>query len=421
MDIQANTRPVFVILLILMLVSPLNTPRVFADDAENISARFGGPTSVPSQLELESQDKVAPFRFEGFTDAMQPYFDWKDGLAQDHGLLLGGDYNFQYQAASKSQGEDNAAGGIIRLYGSWDLTRNGSMVLKVENRHKYTDVAPQQLASEIGHVGLTSVVFSDAGTILTNLYWQQFLYDNRLAFVAGIVDATDNVAVYGLVSPWTDFINLAFSTDPTIPVPNQGGGAAVRGMLSDNLYLLGGFADTNGDPSDPGGSIDTFVKDREYFKHLEFGWVSSFEKRFADNAHVTIWHSDERDDAMVPSGKGLALSYSRKFDDRWLPFARIGYSDGGGGAFLERSVSIGLGYFSETRSDTLGIGLNWGRPSEETFGSGLDDQYTAELYYRFQVFQHMTVTPGIQYLKKPALYPEETSVWLADLRARVIF
>jgi porin len=157
------------------------------------------------------------------------------------------------------------------------------------------------------------------------------------------------------------------------------------------------------------------------YTNLIFSWLPSFGKRFADNAHVTIWHSDERDDAMVPSGKGLALSYSRQFDDRWLPLARIGYSDGGGGAFLERSVSIGLGYFSETRSDTLGIGLNWGRPSEETFGSGLDDQYTAELYYRFQVFQHMTVTPGIQYLKKPALYPDETSVWLADLRARVIF
>ena len=46
--------------------------------------------------------------------------------------------------------------------------------------------------------------------------------------MAGIVDVTDYVDTYGLVNHWTNFSNLAFSTDPTIPVPHQGLGAAVR-------------------------------------------------------------------------------------------------------------------------------------------------------------------------------------------------
>ena len=58
--------------------------------------------------------------------------------------------------------------------------------------------------------------------------------------------------VYGLANEWTDFSNLAFSTDPTIPAPDQGLGAAALVRITPNYYLLGGLADANGDPSDPG-------------------------------------------------------------------------------------------------------------------------------------------------------------------------
>lgn len=388
---------------------------------------FGGPTSVGTQVKSDAEAKHSPFRFEGLSRNLQPYFDFKTRVNEQHGFSFGGDYNLLYQNASKSSGEDNAAGGVLRFYGTWKLTGHdsldsGSLVFKVENRHKLvTDIAPQQLGAEFGYAGLTAITFSNAGNVLTNLYWQQTFNDNRIAFLAGIVDTTDYVTVYGLVNPWTDFSNLAFSTDPTIPVPNQGGGAAVRGMLTDNLYLLGGLADTNGDPSDPGDSFNSFFNDREYFKHLEFGWVASLKDRFKNNIHLTLWQSDERKESQVPEGAGAAFSFNKVINERWLPFLRLGYSDGGGGAFLDRSLSAGLGYFPTKRSDTFGIGVNWGRPSEKLYGPDADNQFTAEMFYRFQLFQHMTVTPDIQYLKNPVLYPEKTTVWVVGLRARLVF
>ncbi|GAH00056.1 unnamed protein product, partial [marine sediment metagenome] len=107
-----------------------------------------------------------------------------------------------------------------------------------------------------------------------------------------------------LINPWTAFSNLAFLTDATIPDPNQGVGAAFNWGLTDNIYLLGGLADTNGDPTDPGDSIDTFFDEHEYFTHLEFGWISSFERRYFDNVHLTAWQADERKAAGVPDGWG---------------------------------------------------------------------------------------------------------------------
>ena len=173
----------------------------------------------------------------------------------------------------------------------------------MENRHRLgTDIAPKELGFEAGYAGLTAVTFSDAGWMLTNLYWSQRLMDKRLGFVAGIVDVTDYTDVYGLVNIWTDFNNYAFTTNPSIPAPDQGLGAAARFMATDNLYVIGSIADANGHPPEPGEVFDSFFNDREYFTHLEVGWISEWAKRYNDNIHVTFWHADEQEQVRVDDG-----------------------------------------------------------------------------------------------------------------------
>ena len=387
---------------------------------------FGGTSSVNAQVKTDHLARITPHRFEGLTRRFEPYYDFKAKIKKEHSLAFGADYNALYQAANHSLGEDRAAGGVVRFYGNWRLIGQGtpdtgSLVFKVENRHRLgTDIAPQDLAGEIGYAGLTAIPFSDAGWLLTNLYWQQSVKQNRAEFVAGIVDVTDYVDVYGFVNPWTDFINLAFSTNPTMPAPDQGLGAAVRGSFLKNYYLLAGLADANGDPGDPGDSFDSFFGDHEYFKHIELGWIGSWQNRFSDNIHLTAWQVDEREMAQVDEGWGVAFSFSRKIGNRWLPFIRAGYADGGG-APLDRSVSTGFGYFRQDRSDVLGIGVGWGRPAEKTFGAQLDDQYSVEVFYRLQVSSHITITPDLQLLVNPALNPDEDRIWIAGIRVRLSF
>ena len=392
-------------------------------------AELQGPSSVESMLlqdQAISEPALAPRWARELT---RPYFDFKQDLQDRHDLAIGGDYNLLYQHADNSPGEDNAAGGVIRFFGAWTATGKGtpdtgSLVFKVENRHRFlSDIAPSSLAQEIGYSGLTAITFSDAGSILTNLYWRQSFKSNKFAFVAGVVDATDYVVTYALVNPWTDFSNYVFSTNPTIAVPDQGLGAAVRFNLSENYYFTAGVADANGDPTDPMNSFDTFFGDREYFKHIELGWAGSWEKRFTDNIHLAAWHVDERKDAGLPSGQGLTLSFSRSIvGERWVPFLRLGYSDGGGGVFYERLLSTGFGYHPASRSDDiLGIGLSWARPSAETYGTSLSDQYTSELYYRYQLTKLVSITPDIQYLVNPALNPDEGNVLVVGLRGRLSF
>ena len=189
---------------------------------------------------------------------------------------------------------------------------------------------------------------------------------------------------------------------------------------AENFYLLGGIADANGDPTDPGNVFDSFFNDAEFFTHIEVGWISSWERRFSDNIHLTAWHVDEREQAQVSDGWGVAFSFSRLFADTWEPFFRAGYARDGG-SLWERSISAGLGYHTRKKSDVLGLGLNWSRPNEDTFGPGLDDQVTAEIYYRVQVLKVLTLTPDVQLLFNPALNPEENMIAIFGIRGRIGF
>jgi porin len=41
------------------------------------------------------------------------------------------------------------------------------------------------------------------------------------------------------------------------------------------------------------------------------------------------------------------------------------------------------------------------------------------LFWRYQLTRELAVTPSIQYIKDPALNPDENSLWVFGLRVRV--
>jgi porin len=421
-------------ILIFWLLILASNGAVSNDEAVDQPARApdsgpdSGPISTESQLEADSTAVDPVLRLQWVEDAMEPYYRFKREVDEKLGLDFGADYTAVFQGASRSPGRNAGSGGIFRLFGVWtpygrESGNTGSLVYKIEHRHKlWTSTAAQDLSSEIGYVGITALAYSDyrnAGWGLTNLFWQQRFGGGRVKAVAGIVDPTDYLDIYGLMNPWTQFLNVAFSTNPSIFLVNQGVGAAIGVQATDNIYAILGASDANADPVDPIGSVDTFFDDAEFFKHLELGWSSSVDERlFLDNVHVTVWQVDKQSNTGGDDGWGIAGSAAWAFDDRWYPFVRAGYSKDGS-ALYEGSVSWGVGYYFARRGDLASIGLNWTRPSDGTLGPGLDDQYTMELFYRIQLAKDLAVTPDVQLIINPALNPEDDSVFIAGIRLRL--
>jgi porin len=400
----------------------------YAQDEEAApSPQFGGPDSVERVIETDRIDRGGFLETEIFT----PVQSWQTRLEEDYGFNIGGDYSAVTVHASDvlDGADDSASGGMVRLYGRWNLSgdgqaSSGALVYKIEHRHAYGEPAPSDFyLGNVGYAGLTEPPFSDQGTRWTNLYWRQSLNSGKTTLLGGFLDVTDFVDVYGLASPWLHFMNLAFSTGSgSIDLPNDASlGVAAGHLFDNNVFIIGSVVDRNGDPTEIGDGFDTFFGDNEYFSSIEIGHTSAHSRIALDNVHLTLWHVDSRQEAGAPSGWGANFSWSRYYNDRIMPFVRAGYTDDSG-SLLEKTVSVGLGYrpdpTTEGTGDLIGVGFNWGEVNENSFGPGLDDQYTLELFYRWQFTQQFAVTLDYQYLRDPALNPDESSISVWSLRAR---
>ena len=393
----------------LLLFAFLATSSLAQEARSNSNPAFGGPDAV--EVELEAQ--------------YESWEDWKKALKDDHGFAFSIDYTAVLLTASETFSDDTGAGGIARIYGAWDLYDEGAgaLIWKFEHRHAFGDTSPFDLSlGQMGYVGLIEPPFNDSDFRTQNLYWRQRMNDGRSTLVAGIMDATDYVDAFALASPWLHFMNFAFSTgSAAIGLPNDAAvGIAYGTLVTDNIYIIGGITDTNGDPSDPFKGFDNFFSDNEYFTSIEIGWTSSHQRIIFDNTHITLWHKDRQVEAGVNSGWGAAFSYSRYLNDKMMPFVRGAYADDGG-TLLQKSLSVGVGYQTEAFSGLAGAAFNWGEPNEDTFGPGLDDQMAIEVFYRVPVGNRFAVTADVQLIKDPALNPDESTIWMFNARARYAF
>ncbi len=391
------------------------------------SPGFGGPDAVERTIEADRADKGGFIQ----TEVFKPLETWQERMEREHGFSIGADYSAVTALASDALpgADDNASSGMVRVFGRWNLTGDGArtsggLVYKFEHRHGFGDPAPSDFyLGSVGYAGFTEAPFSDQGARWTNLYWRQSLNSGRTVLLGGFLDVTDFVDVYGLASPWLHFMNLAFSTgSASIDLPNDATlGLAVGHIFDNNIYVIGSVADRNSDPTDIGDGFETFFDDNEYFSSIEIGRTSSHSRIALDNVHLTLWHVDSRKQAGSPSGWGANFSWSQYFDDRYMPFVRAGYTDDAG-SLLEKSVSIGLGYqpgtITPVAGDLVGAAFNWGEVNENAFGPGLDDQYTLELFYRWQFTRKVALTVDYQYLQDPALNPDESSSHIWSLRGR---
>ncbi|WP_198659436.1 carbohydrate porin [Winogradskyella aurantiaca] len=383
--------------------------------------KLGSPDQVENRIRLDNIFESDLFQF----NVLQSYFDFKDDLNQRSGFNFATDYNSTYFGSNSDVGEGKAGSGVWRIYGNWDLVgrnskNSGSLIFKVEHRHRYTTIPPKSLGLDMGYVGFIAAPFNNDGFRTTNLYWRQRMAQGRISMVVGFLDVTDFFDVYGLASPWMHFTNLAFSTGAAaVNLPNDGYlGLGVAGWITERVYAIAGFGDINSDPTRVFNGFDTFFNKNEYFKHVEVGLTSSKDYMLLDNIHVAYWHRDATSVTGDPNGWGLVFSASRYFQEKYFPFLRYAYTKDAG-SLLQNSLSVGFGYQPKPGRNLLAGAFNWGQVNETTFGEGLKDQWTLEIFYRLQLSKRLAITPDIQWLLNPALNPVNSSVFIWGFRGRL--
>ncbi|MEP1929917.1 MAG: hypothetical protein ABJI96_20265 [Paracoccaceae bacterium] len=114
-----------------------------------IAQGLGGPSSV--QAELQPGDGLTDPLFRSYfpVNIAPGYFQWKERLAEK-GFRFNFDYLALGQTSNSDLGEGEASSGIFRFYGNWKATENESLTFKIEDRHAYGTVAPQNFGFDSG-------------------------------------------------------------------------------------------------------------------------------------------------------------------------------------------------------------------------------------------------------------------------------
>lgn len=379
---------------------------------------FGGPTAPEVQLEDDDRVKDPFFRFSDLDRTFQPWFDWKGRLKDDLGLEIGGYYMSVYQQADRSlTGEDDAFGGKLRLTSLWKPYRSatgnyGRLAFTLDHRHRIGDLASTELSEQIGYLGLTQVVLTNGGLSVIHLNWAQAFRGGRTGFIIGRIDPNDYMDVLGYSSPWTGFATSTIQLNASQSFQESAWGLLAGHWFTDNWYAIGAINDANGFAED---NLEFFSGGAEFFKQVEVGWAPSREERLHRKVSLSYWHKDAREDLDKGSGHGVMFSAGWTVD-QWKLFFRAGISSGSAPAF-NRIVSAGFLKGFEHSSDELGVGFNWGDPSNSAY----HEQTSAEVFYRFHLAQNLAITPSLQFVHNPGLNPEGGDYWIGGLRARLTF
>jgi porin len=281
-----------------------------------------------------------------------------------------------------------------------------------------TEIPPQVLFTQFGSLYSSAAPYGEEDPVVGELYIQK-KFRNVFGFRVGKIFPITAYDFFPFKNFRTDFVDFNHVTNSTIPLPGNGLGAFVQYRPDPSVFLRLGAHDANADVQESG--FDTY--DGELFTIFEVGFDTGLLPRVPGgppqgHVHVSLWHQDERDDAGVDDGWGIAGSAVQRFG-RFTPFVRYGYSDGGakGPNPAKHMANVGLvidRIFGQA-NDRIGIGYTWADPADST----LDDQSTIDAYYRVQMTPETQIGPVLEVIFDPVRNPDEDTVFVWGFRARI--
>jgi porin len=386
------------------------------------------PGSVVERLKRDAGPKDYLFQVPGLDGALKPWYELKADLDEKYGFKFGISFTTFYQKASDTFGsEDDAASYDLDMSGTWTFLGRGTgspTMLGFDFLRRDTlgtELSPQTLFTQFGSLYSTAAPFGETDSSVGEL-WIQQKFSNVFGFRVGQVFPITAYDFFPFKNFRTDFVDFNHVTNAAIPLPSNGLGAFVVYRPHSKVMLRLGAHDANADTEKFG--FDTYEKG-ELFKIFEVGYDTGLMPRELGrpphgHVHVSIWHQNQREDAGVASGWGIAGAALQRFG-RFTPFVRYGYANhsDNGPTPVKHMVNVGLaidGIFGQT-NDRIGVGYTWSDPANHE----LDNQKQIDAYYRVQVTPEIQVGPTFQLIFDPVRNQEEDTVYVWGIRTRIEF
>lgn len=423
---------ILILFLFISSISAFAQEETKKDSVEYIyknNNKFNGPNSIGEILKLDNS--IDPYyRFP--VKYTKPWYDWKKNIIEKTGVSFGLEYASIGLVATDVIDEENdeefTGGGVLHINMSSAIINRkkgknqGLLSVKFASRHRYNgDSSPMfHGLDESGYYGLTATGYQHFTFRILELHYSQEILDGRISTIIGKIDPSNYFNFHGLGIPTKAFINFGSVGSGTVNMHNPGFGVGFGVKITKSLYFKMAFTDVYGDLYEDGNFLDfgrNFF-DGDIQTWAEIGWAPTIDERFSKNFSLTFWKSPSytsHTGNYIEDDIGVAFSSYWKFSNLLMPYFRFGFSEGKAeNTFYTKDVQFGNGVHFRNH-DLFGIGFSWAEPNIP----GSKDQWTMELFYRYQLTRRLAFTPDVQWIKNPTLNPDESSIWYFGMRGRI--
>ncbi len=278
----------------------------------------------------------------------------------------------------------------------------------------------------------------DLNVRLTELWYEQTLFSERLAITFGKLDPTVYFDTNDAANDeTTQFLARIFRNNPAIAFPDNTFGARIAILPAEWFEASYGVFDANADWRDVDGKL--FHAGQVEFKPNLFGKHGHYRFMvWANTSDHTKWNNPASTNNTT---YGLALSFDQKIIDELTLFARYGWQNpnlynptvttvDGDNFSIAQSWSGGLslsGALWGRENDTLAAAVGQVIPSsgyKNATGLNAKNEEHVELYYNIYINKHLALTPEFQMVVHPFggdAAKNRGTVYVGGLRAQLDF
>lgn len=337
-------------------------------------------------------------------------------LHKRYGLDWGMSYIPLLEHSSFSHNKENASGGAYQFFSNYRPQRFQASKtlfgLKIETNQRFTEISPGNFADELNSAILTVSGYRPYPPAITELWIQQSILPNIMAYRLGKIDLTSIMNSYAFDSRQFYFLSNVFSRHPATAVPTKALGAVLGIALGSHFYTALGTVDANGE--DNAADFAVFRKGK-LFTALELGYRDIITNPQSDNYHLFLWHVDAQPEKQQLSDQGLSVVLQKNLFNQFIPFVKLDWSKGRVATFNKLFITgFGLQHPFFGSIGLWGLGLGYAELAENQ-----DHQGILETFYRIQLTPHSQLTPNIQWIKTLPFNETTPIATVFNLRYRI--
>lgn len=406
---------------------------------------------VPTTRPMQPEAQHPPLATTQNVDTGKPVHEWQRATddwfgarpwLDDHGVTVGA--NLTIDASRDFRGGGASGDNFTRNLFNLNLTLNTERLIGWKGGTffvNFQNEAGTNGSERVGSIQTISNIDSEGVTEISELWYEQTMFDGKLRAKVGKVDANTEFAVneYG-----AEFLNGTAAVSPNIlgipAYPDPATSVNLFFYLNDTLYFGAGIYDgatQEGIATGSRGPATFFGSPSDLFLIGEGGAKWSLQdKSLAGRLGVGAWHhtgSFDRFDGGVEKGtSGFYLTLNQMLwrknptdqdDDRGIAmYAQYAHADRDVSE-VEHHIGVGAtwkGAIPSREDDVIGLGVSYANLSDDAAFTA-SNETLVEGFYKIQILKWLSIKPDIQYIHNPGGDSSATDAWVGSLRVQMEF